>query len=57
VALSHGAVAHDDVCTTVPGSETYLGRRRLYRADSPVLWIRLDLRNYQVMQGRFHFDG
>ena len=61
-APSHGdtgpaAIPHDDVCTTLPGSETHLGESATYRVHSPTYGFDLDLQNYQVMQGRFRFEG
>jgi hypothetical protein len=53
----HGAVPHDDICTTLPGSEAHLAEAATYRVNSPTYGFALDLQDYQVMQGRFHFDG
>ena len=52
-----GAASHDDVCTTVPGSKTQVAEAVVYRVNSPSYGVDLDLRDYQVMQGRFRFDG
>jgi hypothetical protein len=53
----HVAVAHDDVCTTVPGSDAHLGEAATYRVASPAYGVALDLRDFPVMQGRFRFEG
>jgi hypothetical protein len=53
----HAAAPHDDVCTTLPGSEASVGAAATYRVSSPTYGFELDLQNYQVMQGRFHFQG
>jgi hypothetical protein len=61
-APSHGEtvrapVHHDDVCTTLPGSEAHMGEATMYRVNSPAYGLDLALQNYQVMQGRFRFEG
>lgn len=56
-APSHGGIPHDDICTTLPGSEAHLAEAATYRVNSPTYGFALDLQDYQVMQGRFHFDG
>lgn len=53
----HAAIPHDDVCTTIPGSEANSNLAARYRVKSPTYGFDLDLQNYQVMQGRFQFDG
>ena len=53
----HGAVPHDDVCTTISGSEAHLAEASTYRVNSPTYRFDLYLQNYQVMQGRFRFEG
>ena len=50
-------VPHDDVCTTIPGSETHVAEAATYRVDSPTYGFDLDLRDYEVLQGRFSFEG
>jgi len=53
----YGAVPHDDVCTTIQGSETHLAEAATYRVNDPTHGFDLDLRNYEVLQGRFNFEG
>jgi hypothetical protein len=53
----HGGEPHEDICTTIPGSETQLAEAASYRVNSLAYGFALDLRNHQVMQGRFRFDG
>ena len=55
--IGHGAVPHDDVCTTIRGSETHLAEAATYRVNDPTHGFDLDLRNYEVLQGRFNFEG
>lgn len=53
----HGGIPHNDVCTTVAGSETFVAEAATYRVDSPTYGFALDLQNYEVLQGRFRFEG
>jgi hypothetical protein len=56
-ATGHAETAHADVCTTVPGSQTALGQAATYRLDRANDGFSIDLRNYQIIQGRFRFEG
>ncbi len=53
----HAAVPHNDVCTTVPGSDAHLSEAATYRVTSPASGVDLNLQNVPVMQGRFRFEG
>jgi hypothetical protein len=56
-ATGHAATPHDDLCTTVPGSQTTLGEAEMYRVNTPNYGFNLDLQNQQIIQGRFRFEG
>ena len=53
----HSAVPHDDVCTTLPGSETHTAEAATYRVDSPIYGFDIELENYTVLEGHFRFEG
>jgi hypothetical protein len=53
----HDAIPHDDVCTTIRGSEARVTEAATYRVNNPTYGFDLDLRNYEVLQGRFRFEG
>ena len=53
----HGGVPHDDVCTTLPGSETHTAEAATYRVDSPSYGFDIELENYTVLEGHFRFEG
>ena len=56
-AAGQAAGRYGDVCTTVPGSQTEAREATTFRAAAPDYGFAIDLRDHQVIQGRFRFDG
>jgi hypothetical protein len=53
----HSTAPHDDVCTTIPGSQAFMGEATTYRVNAPTYGFDIDLQNHKVIQGRFRFEG
>ena len=45
----------DSIFTTIPGSPAYLGKASIYKANSPLLGINVNLTGHNAVQGSFRF--